>query len=59
MKDPIVEEIRSYRDAHAKKFNYDLNAICEDFKKHQRNCGKPVVKLTPKRLKRNSRISSI
>ncbi len=32
MKDPIVEEIRKIRDEHVKKFNYDLDAICEDFK---------------------------
>ena len=31
MKDPIIEEIRKVRDKHAKKFNYDLNAICDDF----------------------------
>lgn len=49
MEDPIVEEIRLYRDKHAKKFNYDLDAICEDFKKHQKNCGHPLVKLKPKK----------
>ncbi len=35
MTDPIVEEIRKYRDEHARKFNYDLNRICEDFRKHR------------------------
>ena len=36
MNDPIVDEVRRYRDEHAKKFNYDLNAICDDFrKKHE------------------------
>jgi len=33
MNDPIVDEVRRYRDEHAKKFNYDLNAICADFRK--------------------------
>ena len=28
--DPILDEIRRQRDEHAKKFNYDLAAICED-----------------------------
>jgi hypothetical protein len=28
--DSILDEIRRLRDEHAKKFNYDLNAICED-----------------------------
>jgi len=35
MTDPIVEEVRGYRDEHARKFNYDLNLICEDFRKHR------------------------
>jgi hypothetical protein len=52
MKDPIVEEIRSFRDAHSKKFNYDLDAICEDLKTHQKNAGFPLVKLKPKQLSR-------
>lgn len=50
MKDPIVEEIRGFRDEHAKKFNYDLDAICEDFKAHQINCGYKLVKLKPKKI---------
>ena len=29
MTDPIVEEVRRARDAHAKRFNYDLDAIVE------------------------------
>jgi len=29
-KDPIVEEIRNIRQAHAVKFQYDLKAICAD-----------------------------
>jgi len=50
MKDPIVEEIRKFRDEHAKKFNYDLDAICEDFKSSQMQCGHKLVRLKPKRL---------
>ena len=30
--DPIVEEVRKARDAHAAKFNYDLQAIYRDLK---------------------------
>jgi len=30
MNDPIVEEVRKYRNDHAKRFNYDLDAICND-----------------------------
>ena len=35
MNDPIVEEVRKYRNEHAKRFNYDLDAICADLIKHQ------------------------
>lgn len=35
MNDPIVEEVRKYRDEHAKCFNYDLDAICADLIQHQ------------------------
>ena len=33
--DPIVEEVRAARNAHAKKFNYDLKSIATDLKKQQ------------------------
>lgn len=33
MKDPIVEEVREARRKHAERFNFDLDAICEDLKK--------------------------
>ena len=50
MKDPIVEEIRRFRDAHARRFNYDLDAICEDFKSHQKKCGHRLARLHPRKL---------
>jgi len=31
----ILDEIRRFRDAHAKKFNYDLDAICEDLERQR------------------------
>ena len=36
--DPIVDEIRAVRKAHAAQFNNDLNAICADLKKQEKNC---------------------
>lgn len=35
MNDPIIEEVRKYRNEHAKRFNYDLDAICDDLIKCQ------------------------
>lgn len=33
--DPIVEETRRIRDEHARRFNYDLAAICADLKRFE------------------------
>lgn len=33
MYDPIVAEVHKVRDAHSKKFNYNVNAIFEDYNK--------------------------
>lgn len=35
LNDEIVDEVRSIREAHAAKFNYDLRAIYEDLKKSE------------------------
>ena len=48
MKDPIVEEIRRIREEHSKRFHYDLNAICDDYRSHQISVGKRLVRLQPK-----------
>ncbi len=34
-KDPIIEEIHKFREAHARKFNYDIDAIFADLKRKQ------------------------
>lgn len=52
MKDPIVEEVRRARDAHAKEFNYDLDAICEDLRKREKASAQPTVSLPPKRVEK-------
>ena len=44
MIDPIVAEVRRIRDAHAKKFNYDLGAICADIRQHQEQCGHRIIR---------------
>ena len=47
-KDPIVEEVRKFREAHARKFNYDLKKICQDLKEKEKKYGNRVVSLLPK-----------
>ena len=45
--DPIVEEVRKVRDAYAKRFNYDLDAIYRDLKAKERRSGRVVVPCPP------------
>ena len=44
--DPIVDEIRKTREAHAAKFNYDPRAIYNDFKEQERHDGRIYVSST-------------
>ncbi len=43
MNDPIVDEVRRVRDAHAARFNYDLNAIFQDIKEREKKSGLKFV----------------
>jgi len=47
--DPIVEEVRKVRNEHAKKFNYDLEAIVADLKKQQKGNKRKFITLPPKK----------
>ena len=46
--DEIVEEIHQIREAYAKSFNYDLDAIFEDLRKKEAESGREVVNLLRK-----------
>lgn len=48
-KDEIVEEIHQIREAYAKSFNYDLDAIFEDLRRKEAESGREVVSLSRKR----------
>jgi hypothetical protein len=50
MNDPIVEEVRAYRDEHSRSLGYSLDAICEEYKEHQLQLGARLVRLQPKKL---------
>jgi hypothetical protein len=43
MNDPIVDEVRRVRDAHAARFNYDLDAIFQDIKEREKKSGLQFV----------------
>ena len=47
--DPIIDEVRRVRDAHAAKFNYDLRAIFRDFKAKEAASGREYVRYEPRR----------
>jgi len=43
MNDPIVDEVRRIRDAHAARFNYDLDAIFRDIKEQEKKSGHKFI----------------
>ena len=47
MTDPIVDEVRRVRDAHAAMFNYDLDAIFLDIKEQEKKSGLKFVSYPP------------
>ena len=49
MNDPIVDEVRRVRDAHAAMFNYDLDAIFRDIKEQEKKSGLKFVSYPPRR----------
>ena len=56
MNDPILAEIRRYREQYAAKFNYDLAAICKDLRERQTTCGREVVSRPPKRVPKSEHV---
>jgi len=53
MNDPIVDEVRRVRDAHAAMFNYDLDAIFQDIKEQEKKSGLKSVSYPPRRTEPN------
>lgn len=49
--DPIVAEVRNARDEYARRFNYDLDAICQDLQQKQLQSGRKLVAFPPQRPK--------
>ncbi len=48
--DPIVEEIRRYREEHAARYGNDLGRICEALRERQRNSTRKVVTRNPRQI---------
>jgi len=49
-KDPIVEEVRKVREAHAAQFDYNLDAIYRDLKEQERKSGRTFTSYSAKRI---------
>lgn len=47
--DPVVEEVRAAREDYARRFDFDLRAICRDLREQERSGGRELVSLPPRR----------
>jgi len=54
-KDPIVEEVRRVRAAHAAKFNYDIDRIVNDVKARERQGGREVISAPERQTSRKDK----
>jgi hypothetical protein len=48
--DPIVEEIRAHRQAHAARFNYDLDAIFAAVVEREKSSSRQVINRPSRRI---------
>ena len=49
--DDIIQEVRTIREQLAASHGYNVRALFAEAKKRQKESGRKVVKLTPRRLK--------
>lgn len=49
IKDPIIEEIRQHRRAHAAEYGNDLGRIVQALRKRERESDRPVLNPGPKK----------
>jgi hypothetical protein len=43
--DPIVEEVRRIKEAHAARYNYDIRAMAKALREQQQRSGHKIVSL--------------
>lgn len=48
--DPIVDEVRAAREAIAKEFDYDIEKIAQALKIREKQSGREVVRLAPRKV---------
>ena len=55
-RDPIVEELHRFREAHAKAMNYDLKAIFRQLKEEENASGRTFVRLSTSEPRKAQRL---
>lgn len=50
IEDPIVAEIRRFRNEHAEKYGHDLKRICKALREFEKTSGRKRVHRNPQRL---------
>jgi hypothetical protein len=55
-RDEVLEEIYKIREEHAKSFNYDLKAICDDLRKRQSVSGRKIISTPLKQSRQQNNI---
>jgi hypothetical protein len=50
--DPVVAEVRAIRDAYAKRFNYDLDAMARDLRAKEAAGNRQIVLPAPRRAEK-------
>ncbi len=53
MKDKIIAELRKIRDAHAARFNYDIDAIAAGLSKKEKDSRRKLVNRQPWRMSKS------
>ncbi len=53
--DTIVTEVRAIREAYAKRFKYDLDAIWRDLKEQEKKSGRRLVSFSGRRKRGQTR----
>jgi hypothetical protein len=53
--DPLVAEVRAVREAYAKRFNYDLDAIYRHLKEQEKKSGRITVSFSTSNNRRRKK----
>jgi hypothetical protein len=52
--DNIIEELHRFREEYARKFDFDIDAICKDIQKKQASSGREIVSFPPRKPKQQN-----